>query len=254
METADRAELTVLVDNVAVDERLVTVYGLSVYIRVYNGGSSKSLLFDVSGSPWALLHNARVLGVDIDGVDYVVISHMHRDHYAALPRVADILRPRRVYLPEPRGVSSRVSEVLEGVSVEKTVYLRGRVVIAPGVTVFGPVGSSGEVSLLVSAGGSSLLVVACGHAPLKQVLYWAGRSEYDVVMGGFHLKNSGREYIEEIAGLLWEKSRLVVGLHCSHWGSWLLSVLLGSRYVDGGAGLRIVAEPGLLRLHPPPAL
>ncbi len=254
MEKADKAEVRVVVDNVALDPRLVTEYGLAIHIRVWNGGSEKNLFFDVSGSPWALIHNAKLMGIDLGSVDYIVISHMHRDHYAALTALGNLLHPRRVYLPEPRGVSTRVSEVLEGVEVERTVYLRGRVVIAPGVTVFGPVGSSGEVSVLLDAGDYTLLLVACGHAPLKQVLYWAGRSYYDIVMGGFHLKNATREYVEEIGGILWKKAGVTIGLHCSHWGSWLLSRLLGTRYVEGGAGLRIVVEPGFLRCDPRPSL
>ena len=254
MGEAEHAELTVLGDNRSLIDGAYAEYGFSVYIRVSSPSGEKRLLFDVSGSPWMLLHNARLLSAEVEDVDYVVISHMHRDHYAALPELADILNPRRVYLPEPRGVSQRVAEVLRGVAVEKTVYVRRRTVITEGVTAIGPVGSSGEVSLLVEASGRRLLIVACGHAHIKQVLYWAGRGHYDVVMGGFHLKNAPRSYIEELAEALWGAAGLVVGLHCTHWGAWLLPQLLGSRYIDGGVGLRVTLDPLGVWLHPQPSL
>ncbi len=254
MDEAEYAEVTVLGDNVSLVDGAYAEYGFSVYIRVSSGGSEKRLLFDVSGSPWMLLHNARLLNARIEDVDYVVISHMHRDHYAALPELASILNPRRVYLPEPRGLSQRVAEVLRGIAVEKTVYVRRRVVITAGVTAIGPVASSGEVSLLVEAGGRRLLLVACGHAHIKQILYWAGRRSYDAVMGGFHLKNAARAYMEELAETLREAAGLVVGLHCTHWGAHILSMLLGSRYVDGGVGLRLTLDPLGARLYPQPAL
>ena len=254
MDRADYAEILVVGDNVSLVEDAYTDYGLSLYIRVSTGGAEKRLLFDVSGSPWMLLHNARLLGIDVTDVDYVVISHMHRDHYAALAPLATLLNPRRVYLPEPRGVSQRVSEVLEGVRVEKTVYVRRRVVIAPGVTLIGPVASSGEVSVLVEAAGLRILLIACGHAPVKQVVYWAGGGRFDVIAGGFHLKNATRGYIEELASLLYEKAGITIGLHCSHWGSGLLKMLLGTRYIDGGVGLRIVADRLGLQIYPQQSL
>ncbi len=254
MDRADYAEILVVGDNVSLVEGAYTDYGLSMYIRVRVGNVEKRLLFDVSGSPWMLLHNARLLGANVANIDYVVISHMHRDHYAALTPLADLLNPRRVYLPEPRGVSQRVSEVLEGVRVEKTVYVRRRMVIAPGVTIIGPVASSGEVSLLIEAAGSRLLLIACGHAPVKQVIYWAGGGSFDVVAGGFHLKNATRGYIEELAALLYEKAGVTIGLHCTHWGADLLRMLMGTRYVDGGVGLRISVDSLGLRFYPQQSL
>lgn len=251
MERADYAEILVLGDNIALVDGAYTDYGLSIYIRVGNGTVEKRLLFDVSGSPWMLLHNAKLLGAEITDIDYIVISHMHRDHYAAITPLASLLNPRRVYLPEPRGVSQRVSEVLEGVRVEKTVYVRRRAVIAPGVTLIGPIASSGEVSMLVEAAGHRILLIACGHAPVKQVIYWAGGGRFDIVAGGFHLKNATRDYIEELGSLLYEKAGYTIGLHCTHWGSWLLRILLGARYIEGGVGLRIVADRLGLGIYPP---
>ncbi len=254
MEQADEATITVLVDNFSLVDDAHTEYGLSIHIEVEGRGRRHSILFDTSGSPWALLHNAKLLGIDLTSVEYVIISHMHRDHYYALRSLWGLLHPKLVYLPEPIGVSNRVYEVLEKGRVEETSVVRGRVVVAPGVEVFGPVASSGEVSVLVEAGGRRALLVACGHAPLRHIIYWSRRNAFDVVMGGFHLKNGGRRRIEEVYEALWDRASLVVGLHCSHWGSWLLKPLLGSRYVEGGVGLRIVLSRSSLHLHPQPSL
>ncbi|AEM39589.1 beta-lactamase superfamily hydrolase [Pyrolobus fumarii 1A] len=255
MEKPEYARLTVLVDNLSLREDLATDYGLSIYIEVGSGASKWRLLFDVSGSPWALLHNARLLGTPIERVDHIIISHMHRDHYYALRELGEVLKPRIVYLPEPRGVSNRVSEILENVMVERTAYVRGRVTVAPGVEAFGPVGSSGEISLTLNVADYRLLIVACGHAGLRQIFYWSNAKHVDILMGGFHLKNASRDDIEEVAHLALERANLVIGLHCTHWGSGLLGTLLGTRYIDGGVGLTLSLDSrsGLL-LYPPLAL
>ncbi len=254
MEQADRAVATILVDNIALVDDAYTEYGLSLHVRVEARNREFNILFDTSGSPWALLHNAKLLGIDPARIDYVVISHMHRDHYYALKSLWGLLRPKLVYLPEPVGVSSRVSEILETGRVERTSLVKNRAVIAPGVEVFGPVASSGEVSMIVETRGARMLLVACGHAPMRHVLYWSRRDSFDVVMGGFHLKNGGRRRIEEVYEALRDKAAWVVGLHCTHWGSWLLRPLLGSRFIEGGVGLRICLSSSSLHFYPQPSL
>lgn len=53
--------------------------GLSLYIET-NG---KALLFD-TGKTDAFMRNAAILGIDIEGVDIVVVSHGHNDHVGGL--------------------------------------------------------------------------------------------------------------------------------------------------------------------------
>lgn len=65
---------TILVDNIAGDG-LCGEWGLSIHIR-YGG---RSLLLDTGASP-LFTENARALGIDLEAVEYGVLSHAHYDH------------------------------------------------------------------------------------------------------------------------------------------------------------------------------
>jgi len=65
---------TVLIDNIA-EEPLQAEWGLSIYIE-YN---DKKILLDAGASD-LFLSNAKTLEVDLNQVDYAVLSHAHFDH------------------------------------------------------------------------------------------------------------------------------------------------------------------------------
>ena len=99
---ADRVEITVLVDNYVdrlvtastpVDHRpdvpgtmpLLAEHGLACFVKAYGGGACSSILLDTGASGISLVHNAGILGVDLKGLDAVVLSHGHFDHFQGLP-------------------------------------------------------------------------------------------------------------------------------------------------------------------------
>lgn len=114
---ADQVEILVVMDNfvdllLPGDERvervslaegeqiprdtLVAEHGLSLFISVRGGGQQASLLMDAGYSQLGVPHNLDRLGVDLSGVEAVVLSHGHMDHFGALPEVL-----RRVGRPVP---------------------------------------------------------------------------------------------------------------------------------------------------------
>ncbi len=101
MEEADRATVTVLVDNytdlflleskgpmrrpmMLQGATPVAEHGLSVLIEVESGGKRRSIVMDAALSPMALLHNMTVYGVDMAAVECMVLSHGHPDHFGGL--------------------------------------------------------------------------------------------------------------------------------------------------------------------------
>ena len=68
-------KITVLTDNRS-DGKYLHEHGLSFYIKT---DSNKKILFD-TGQSDIFLKNAETLGVDVNSVDVVVLSHGHWDH------------------------------------------------------------------------------------------------------------------------------------------------------------------------------
>jgi 7,8-dihydropterin-6-yl-methyl-4-(beta-D-ribofuranosyl)aminobenzene 5'-phosphate synthase len=113
LEPVDEIRITTLVDNVfdallAGDERarrpsfgvgvaaapqfelgatavgLVAEHGFSALVTLRRGSSTTTLLFDTGLSPGAMVTNADRLGVDLDSVQAIVLSHGHFDHAGGL--------------------------------------------------------------------------------------------------------------------------------------------------------------------------
>jgi 7,8-dihydropterin-6-yl-methyl-4-(beta-D-ribofuranosyl)aminobenzene 5'-phosphate synthase len=65
--------------------------GISFLLESTAAGRTTTILFDAGMSPIPIVHNAKLLGVDLTKVDQVVLSHGHPDHfggiYAALAEI-----------------------------------------------------------------------------------------------------------------------------------------------------------------------
>lgn len=75
-------KITSLVDTLT-DGSFQAEFGLSLYIEAYG----KKLLLD-TGAGQALLPNAKILGIDLDSLDGVILSHGHYDHTGGLAALA----------------------------------------------------------------------------------------------------------------------------------------------------------------------
>lgn len=72
-------KLTVLVDNYVNSQKLKAEHGLSILIE--EGG--RKILFDCGESD-LVLANLKVLGIDLNSIDSIVLSHGHYDHTGGL--------------------------------------------------------------------------------------------------------------------------------------------------------------------------
>ena len=63
---------------------LVAEHGFAALVTIRRGASVTTLLFDTGLSPDAMITNAERLGVDLDDVHAVVLSHGHFDHAGGL--------------------------------------------------------------------------------------------------------------------------------------------------------------------------
>ncbi len=96
-------EIINLIENTSIRNRIKCEHGLSLFIRI----GDKSILFDVGQSD-KFLQNAIKLGVDLEDVDYVILSHGHYDHTGGLPAFLEINKKAKVYL-HPESLKQRFS-------------------------------------------------------------------------------------------------------------------------------------------------
>ncbi|MFG2018367.1 MBL fold metallo-hydrolase [Actinomadura geliboluensis] len=68
---------------------MVAEHGFSALVTVRRGDRSTTLLFDTGLSPDAMVTNADRLGLDLGGIQAVVLSHGHFDHAGGLAGLAD---------------------------------------------------------------------------------------------------------------------------------------------------------------------
>jgi 7,8-dihydropterin-6-yl-methyl-4-(beta-D-ribofuranosyl)aminobenzene 5'-phosphate synthase len=72
-------KLTILVDNYVDSQKLKAEHGLAILIEV----DGEKILFDCGQSD-LVLSNAKVLGIDLNGITKIVLSHSHYDHTGGL--------------------------------------------------------------------------------------------------------------------------------------------------------------------------
>jgi len=106
-----RARITVLSENSVIKPGgLIGEHGFSALVQ----RGEEKILFD-TGQGYALVHNARILGVDLASVKKVVLSHGHNDHTGGLAEFLRVGGSRDVYA-HPGIFDARYREVDDGPS------------------------------------------------------------------------------------------------------------------------------------------
>lgn len=76
----------------AAANRALGEHGLAMSIKVRDGEKSKLILLDTGGLGGTILENSKQLGVNINEVDTLILSHGHFDHFGSLTTVIPELR------------------------------------------------------------------------------------------------------------------------------------------------------------------
>jgi len=98
-------KLTILVDNYVDSQKLKAEHGLAILIEV----DSEKILFDCGQSD-LVLSNAKVLGIDLNGVTKIVLSHGHYDHTGGLMPVLKYLNREIDVYAHPSGFEEKFSK------------------------------------------------------------------------------------------------------------------------------------------------
>ncbi len=192
-------KIRVLFDNLAGKEGLSTGWGLSLLI----GGG---LLFDTGEKGSYLLRNAKRLGVDLERIDEVVISHDHWDHTGGL---WDLLKRRPgivvhgcpgfggEFRKKTAASGGRLEEHRAFVRIKEGIYLTGEIAAEY------KHGYLGEQALVIDAPPGLVVCTGCAHPGILTVLDRIRENLPDrkiaAVLGGFHLLGEREARIRQAA-------------------------------------------------------
>lgn len=211
--------LTVLFNNHSQDPRLKAAHGMSCLIE----GLDKTVLFDTGGDGIILLDNMKALGKDPKAVDIVVISHAHWDHSGGLFVFLHQAKPG-IEVFVPRSVSALFRDHIALLGAKPTV-VDDPVAILKGLHSTGEMGDDQlpadrhEQALVFEGENGPVVLTGCAHPAIVDIV---GRAReivpgaVDMVLGGFHLKDSkDDETARVIDGLKELGVRRIGPSHCT---------------------------------------
>ncbi len=189
--------LVVLNDNVP-SKGFLNDWGWSVLVE-----GKHRFLFDADTRGDILIHNSRVLGVSLKGLDFAVLSHWHYDHYGGFPAIAELNPGLELYAPPGSSLKNFGLKVVE---------IRESRELAPGIWTSGSLDGF-EQAIGVETSSGLVVIVGCSHPGVdrltKALLNASGYERAYLVVGGFHYPSV--RTLDSLARM----SEFIAPAHCS---------------------------------------
>ena len=207
-------------------ETLVAEHGLCLLITVHVNNETHSVVLDAGYNSFSVRHNCRVLGLSLDQVEAVVVSHGHMDHTGGLEAVLeDVKKPLKVIV-HPEAFSKRLVDFPgRGRVAFPSVLTREKLKLLEAEIVE----STGPLSLADDA------ILVTGSIPRV--------TSFEKGMPGA-LKESGGEYVpdaiedDQAIVMRLENNGLVVVSGCAHSG--IINSVLRAKELTGESRVHAV--------------
>jgi 7,8-dihydropterin-6-yl-methyl-4-(beta-D-ribofuranosyl)aminobenzene 5'-phosphate synthase len=245
---ATTSQITVLYDAFGKPSAMQKDWGYAALVE-YGG---KRILFDTGNNGDLLAQNAKVKGIDLSKLDFVVMSHRHGDHMGGLAYLLSLNPNVKIYAPkegfgvygsdlpgafyrkdaslapEQRYYDGAPPEVMRFGAAwpgAKFQLVDKNVEIAPGIHLIALVSDKPgtlelrELSLAMETPDGMVIVVGCSHTGIDNIVKAAVAIQPKVqfVVGGFHLVAAKDPDIEAIITTLRDtyKVAYVAPGHCT---------------------------------------
>ena len=226
-------KLTILIDNKQAVKQLKCEHGLSFLLQT----AQCTILFD-TGQSDKLLFNAHLLDLNLEEVDYVVLSHGHYDHTGGLPHFLEINSKATVFV-HPHAFKQRFSQspqmvkengvawrnqldqyahrllfIEEDIEPAKGIWLLSNIKAQQGfependklVTkipgAYVPDTFDDELILVAKENEDPIVICGCAHTGIVNILHQVRQrlnfSDLSLVAGGMHLKGKEEEEISKV--------------------------------------------------------
>ena len=180
-------------------------------------------------------------------VDIVILSHFHLDHTGGLMEFLEYRSGIDVYMPQSFPDPFQKEVASRGAN---PVPVNEQKMLADNVWSTGEMGRNIiEQSLVVDTPGGLVIITGCAHPGIEDILARAleiKKKPVLLVMGGFHLLDTGKGTVEEIAKKFKEGPvKYAAPTHCSGDGTIkVFREVFGERYLKLGTG-RVVQTAAL---------
>jgi 7,8-dihydropterin-6-yl-methyl-4-(beta-D-ribofuranosyl)aminobenzene 5'-phosphate synthase len=262
--------VTILYDSFGRAPAVTVDWGFAALVE-YGG---KRILFDTGNNAKIFEHNVKALGIDLQRIDFVVISHRHADHTSGITYLLTVNPKVKIYVPdEPWGLFARgvrndfyrkdpslpadmqyfgghPPEILEAGTPwpgGNFVPVSQKTEVAPGLFIL-PGGSTSlgtlelkELSLAIKSPQGLILIVGCSHPGVEHILQEASAIDPHMhfLFGGLHQIQKPDPEVERIATVLHDQYKLdlVAPGHCTGEPEFaVLKKIFGDHYVYAGVG------------------
>jgi 7,8-dihydropterin-6-yl-methyl-4-(beta-D-ribofuranosyl)aminobenzene 5'-phosphate synthase len=223
--------LCMLIENNTLSQSLKKEHGLSLYIETMN----RKILFD-TGASGDFIDNAARLGINIEDIDSVIISHAHKDHSGGLIRFLEVNSKAKVYMSR-KNVHEYYAKLFvfkKNISMPKEVFktYKNRIHFVDEFTDLGkdafiiskfarkyPLLKSNkhllvkvnqklisdnfehELVLVINNGGKLIIFSGCSHNGIENmietVFEYFPNAPVQAVIGGLHLMDFPRNVLQE---------------------------------------------------------
>lgn len=263
--------VTILYDSFGKNPAVTMDWGFAALIE-YGG---KRILFDTGNNAQILEHNVKTAGVDLQKLDFVVMSHRHGDHMGGLAYLLKVNPTVKIYAPKERsGVygddqpSSTWYRKDPSLPVEQRYYsgappeivhmgeawpganfqlIDKTIEIVPGMYLIALVSDKPgtlelrELSLAIRTPEGLVLVAGCSHPGVERVLQEASAIDphIKILFGGLHQMQAPDPEVERIAAALHNQYKLerVAPGHCTGEPEFAaLRKTFGDHFIYAGVG------------------
>ena len=227
-------KITIIYDNkIAKDIKgLKAGWGFSCFIQT----KERNILFDTGWDGDMLVSNMQILGIDLQEIDSIIISHSHWDHCGGLARLLNLNTNLETYIPQ--SFSKQQKEEIKKRS--NTYEISKSREFCPKVYTTGEIEGSlikdktkiliKEQSLIISTVKGLVVITGCAHSGIDKILNSANKlGKIYALIGGFH---DFEEY-----DLLKDIS-VIVPTHCTKNKKKIFS-LFPRNCFEGGVGYRL---------------
>jgi 7,8-dihydropterin-6-yl-methyl-4-(beta-D-ribofuranosyl)aminobenzene 5'-phosphate synthase len=263
--------VTILYDSFGKSPTLTMDWGFAALVD-YGG---KRILFDTGNNAQIFEHNVKAAGVDLQKLDFVVMSHRHGDHMGGLAYLLKVNPTVKIYAPKERsgvygddqpsstwyrkdpslpteqryyrGAPPEIIHMGEAWPSANFQLIDKNIEIVPGMYLIALVSDTPgtlevhELSLAIRTPDGLVLVVGCSHPGVEHILREASAIDphINLLLGGLHQIQAPDAEVERIARVLHDQYKLdrIAPGHCTGEPEFAaLKKTFGDHYLYAGVG------------------